>query len=78
MTKFQEVKERADVLEDLVNAISWTKQSNADEIQEWERKLAQAEEDGQEDTSWEEAHLARYKYRLSVIKEVEKMLEKML
>ena len=75
--KFQEMKERADVLQDLVNAMSWTKEGVENNVQSWTEKLGEAEANG-EDTEWQEENLERYKYRLSVIEEVEKMMEKLL
>lgn len=77
MNKFQEMKERADVLQDLVNAMSWTKEGVENNVQSWTEKLGEAEANG-EDTEWQEENLERYKYRLSVIEEVEKMMEKLL
>ena len=77
MNKFQEMKERADVLQDLVNAMSWTKEGVENNVQSWIEKLGEAEANG-EDTEWQEENLERYKYRLSVIEEVEKMMEKLL
>ena len=76
MNKFQEMKERADILQDLVNAMSWTKEYAESSVKEWEDKIANAEDD--ENLEWERGNLERYEYRLSVIREVEKMLEKML
>lgn len=76
MTKFQQAKERADVLEDIVNGMRWTKESAESSIKEWTDKIEDAE-DG-ENTEWMEELKAKYEYRLSVIQEVEKMLEKMI
>ena len=76
MTKFQQAKERADVLEDIVNGMRWTKEYTENSIKEWADKIEAAEEG--EDTEWMEENNAKYAYRLSVIQEVEKMLEKML
>lgn len=78
MTKFQEVKERADVLEEIVNSFDWMVNSTENSIKDWETRLGDAQEQGIEDNEWEEGNIAKFKYRLSVIKEVEKMLEKML
>lgn len=76
MSKFQQAKERADVLEDIVNGMRWTKEYAENSIKEWEDKIEGAEED--EDTEWMEENRDKYAYRLSVIQEVEKVLEKML
>lgn len=78
MTKFQEVKERADVLEEIVSSFDWMVNSTENSIKDWETRLGDAQEQGIENNEWEEGNIEKFKYRLSVIKEVEKMLEKML
>ena len=76
MTKFQQAKERADILEEVVNSMTWTKENTEANIKNWKEKVENAEEG--EDMSWETDNIERYEFRLSVIQEVERMLEKML
>lgn len=76
MTKFQQAKERADILEEVVNSMTWTKENTEANIKNWKEKVENAEEG--EDISWETDNIERYEFRLSVIQEVERMLEKML
>lgn len=78
LTKFQEVKERAETLESLVTAISWKKESTEEEVRGWENRLMVAQADPDENTEWEESNLEKWRYRLSVIRDVEKAIEKML
>lgn len=78
MTKFQMVKEKDDILEEVVDSFGWMETSAENSIKDWKERLETAQEEGQENTEWEENNIERFEYRLSVIQEVKKMLEKML
>lgn len=76
MTKFKQAKERAEVLENIVGDMRWTKENAEENIRNYEERIENAGED--ENMEYEQSMLEVFKYRLSVIQEVEKMLEKML
>lgn len=76
MTKFKQAKERAEVLENIVGDMRWTKENAEENIRSYEERIENAGED--ENMEYEQSMLEVFKYRLSVIQEVEKMLEKML
>lgn len=76
MTKFKQAKERAEVLESIVGDMRWTKENAEENIRNYTDKIENAGED--EDMEYEQNMLEVFTYRLSVIQEVEKMLEKMI